>query len=368
MVIVQLGIAVDAIVVVVVAAGGTEGAVQGIAEAIGVDADQMLQLWQSASPPHVDLHDQRHYLVPWQKLRAILEEEMPLGEKKRSAVQRAQAQHKVNPAAEEMLSRCIDFVRQNESAIQAVHALESRTYQVDLSRTSLQQVWGITWSRPAFEQQRRVVSGSPADRWNQEQKRSGGRTLQAGDVLVAVNGKKTWEEPRNAIIAGCKCVEEMANFKDLLEARLILVRESEEPQQDAKEEAGPAPTAAAEGLAPPPFASGDYILDSSGSGWWGHPSGDWLFNKSEGIYFHSASTKLFMEDPRAPGQFLPVGGDTADLGAPARLRGRIRWFSRSKGFGFLAPWPKSPDAPPGVSEDVFLHRSQLLPPEADEGG
>ncbi|CAE7556832.1 NRT2.5, partial [Symbiodinium microadriaticum] len=146
------------------------------------------------------------------------------------------------------------------------------------------------------------------------------------------------------------------------------VRESEEPQEDEKEKAGPAQTAAAEGLAPPPFASGDYILDSSGSGWWGHPSGDWLFNKSEGIYFHSASTKLFMEDPRAPGQFLPVGGDTADLGAPARLRGRIRWFSRSKGFGFVAPWPKSPDAPPGVSEDVFLHRSQLLPPEMDEGG
>ncbi|CAE7652542.1 NRT2.5, partial [Symbiodinium sp. KB8] len=78
--------------------------------------------------------------------------------------------------------------------------------------------------------------------WNQEQKRSGGRTLQAGDVLAAVNGKKTWEE--------------MATFKDLLEARLVFVRESEEPQEDEKEKAGPAQTAAAEGLAPPPFASG----------------------------------------------------------------------------------------------------------------
>ena len=29
------------------------------------------------------------------------------------------------------------------------------------------------------------------------------RTLQAGDVLAAVNGKKTWEEPRSGVDHAC---------------------------------------------------------------------------------------------------------------------------------------------------------------------
>ncbi|CAE7272972.1 NRT2.5 [Symbiodinium natans] len=61
-----------------------------------------------------------------EKLRkVILDEELPLGEKKRRAAQRVQAPEKANPAADEMFSRCIDFVRKNESVAQ-LHTTVSR--------------------------------------------------------------------------------------------------------------------------------------------------------------------------------------------------------------------------------------------------
>ncbi|CAE8612462.1 unnamed protein product, partial [Polarella glacialis] len=195
--------------------------------------------------------------------------------------------------ADGIMARCVDFVRQNESAIQAVHDLEARTFQVELKRLSQQQVWGITWARPAFEARRRVVQGivpeTPAHRWNVEQEQTGdGRSIHEGDELIAMNGQRSWEA--------------MATIRDLLEARLTFV---ESCGSDAAP-AGPSERSA-EGIAtdrqqedadsPPAFRLGDYTLDASGSGWWGHASGQWLFSKSEGVYFQTATGNLFLEDP-----------------------------------------------------------------------
>ncbi|CAJ1357334.1 unnamed protein product [Effrenium voratum] len=278
---------------------------------------------------------QRHVGLFPQKLgQALAADSFPLAA---AAKGPAKTAPKVNPEVEAMLARCIDFVRRNESAIQAVHNLESRTFQVQLQRER-ETLWGITWAREAFQQRRRVVQqlvpGSPAARWNEQN----GWTLQAGDELVAVNGLRSWED--------------MSSFKDLLEARLTFVRAR--PEELTKEPEGPRQT-----LRPPKFGE-DYLLDASGSGWWGHMSGAWLFNKAEGIYFHTVTGKLIMEDSQT-GDFIALGSAGApDLAPPARLKGCIRWFS--KGFGFIAPWPELRDS---ASSDVFLHRSELLPPEGE---
>lgn len=34
------------------------------------------------------------------------------------------------------------------------------------------------------------------------------------------------------------------------------------------------------------------------------------------------------------------------------MRGKVKWFDAQKGYGFLEP-------PPGTSEDVFVHFSQI---------
>eukprot|EP00931_Biecheleriopsis_adriatica_P037019 TRINITY_DN21253_c0_g1_i1.p1 TRINITY_DN21253_c0_g1~~TRINITY_DN21253_c0_g1_i1.p1 ORF type:complete len:871 (-),score=208.70 TRINITY_DN21253_c0_g1_i1:18-2630(-) len=315
-------------------------------------------------------------LFPEKLKQAILDGGFPLWDaaNARAATASAKQGEKADPLAEAMLARCVDFVRRNESAIQAVHDLEERTFQVELNRSTRQQVWGITWVKAEFDARRRVVqavvSGSPAHRWNEEDAKLGGkRLLKAGDELVAVNGLRSWEE--------------MATIKDLLEARLTLVR----PGSTVSEKADPSATAAGPGkdagemetgISPPAFEKGDYVLDASGSGWWGHSSGAWLYSKAEGIYFHSATGNLFMEDPAAPGKFLQVGGEgtsassalAAQLAPPSRLRGCVRWFSRSKGFGFIAPAAAHglKGSSGSSSDDIFLHRSELLPPASAEQG
>eukprot|EP00435_Cladocopium_sp_Y103_P020461 s2885_g5.t1 len=90
---------------------------------------------------------------------------------------------------------------------------------------------------------------------------------------------------------------------------------------------------------------------------WGHPSG-WLFNQAEGVYFHTASGKLFV-DEGSTGPVQLDGGGHESLGAPARLKGCIRWFSH-KGFGFIEP-----DDQQGLSGDVYAHRSELQQPEGE---
>ncbi|CAK9058842.1 Hypothetical protein SCF082_LOCUS31282, partial [Durusdinium trenchii] len=172
--------------------------------------------------------------------------------------------------ADAILSRCIDFVRTNEKAIHAAHALESRTFQVELQREA-PELWGITWVKEHFAARKRIVqslvSGGPAARWNAAQSQDSW-IIQSGDELVAVNGWKTWEE--------------MAAFKDLVEARLTFVRTAPSPGERGKpmEKASPQGTegtskddVTADVLKPPSFAQGGYLLDASGSGWCATPGG-----------------------------------------------------------------------------------------------
>jgi len=244
----------------------------------------------------------------------------------------------------------------NEKVIAQVHELESRTFQVELRRDSQQQVWGLTWARAAFNAQRRVLEGvvpaSPAGRANRERTEAGERPLQPGDELVAVNGMRGWEA------MGC--------IRGLLHARLTFLRDASEPSVAAQ-------TPGSAVYMPPPFSQGGYTLDA-GSGWWGHAGAQWLFNDVERVYFHVPTGGLFMEDASAPGSFVCISpqGAAADAKgeAPAprtsRLRGRVRWFGRAKGFGFIAPWPQEGAAAGGATsssdpaKDVFVHRKQLL--------
>eukprot|EP00930_Biecheleria_cincta_P028937 TRINITY_DN20140_c0_g1_i2.p1 TRINITY_DN20140_c0_g1~~TRINITY_DN20140_c0_g1_i2.p1 ORF type:complete len:898 (-),score=178.83 TRINITY_DN20140_c0_g1_i2:578-3271(-) len=323
----------------------------------GAMAKKMMEeLWRQAS------------LFPDKLRQAILEGKFVLGQAAASFTEQSSPATNrktgvTTEATEAMMARCVDFVRRNEPALQQVHNVQKRTFQAELFRSSTTQVWGLTWVKEAFEARRRVVQaivpGSPAAMWNADQ-HDVNLKLRVGDELVAVNGCKTWED--------------MAVFKNLLEARLTFVHErlpdpvAESPAPSCRDRKG---SNSDDTLSPPLFDSGDYTLDSAGSGWWGHSSSAWLFNKSEGVYFHRSSGSLFIE--ATPGEVVQVGGDAgesrssellAKLAPPSQLRGCIRWFARTKGFGFIAMWPNAGGAAPA---DLFVHRSELLQPRGRAG-
>lgn len=89
------------------------------------------------------------------------------------------------------------------------------TFDVQLRRATLQQPWGMAWIRAEFDKGRRVLEGvvatSPADIYNEAQKKLGERPLESGDELVAVNC--------------CRTPEAAASLKGLLEATLTFQRE-----------------------------------------------------------------------------------------------------------------------------------------------
>eukprot|EP00913_Durusdinium_trenchii_P019281 g18123.t1 len=201
--------------------------------------------------------------------------------------------------ADAILSRCIDFVRTNEKEIlrsmRPMHwspgpfrwsssAKLRNSGASPGSKSTLQHASGSckAWSRAAPQRggmpPRAKTAGqgdgsvfgfggssekSPAGRLMTDPRRPdrGGRIIQSGDELVAVNGWKTWEE--------------MAAFKDLVEARLTFVRTAPSPGERGKpmEKASPQGTegtskddVTADVLKPPSFAQGGYLLDASGSG------------------------------------------------------------------------------------------------------
>eukprot|EP00929_Paragymnodinium_shiwhaense_P080132 TRINITY_DN41771_c0_g1_i1.p1 TRINITY_DN41771_c0_g1~~TRINITY_DN41771_c0_g1_i1.p1 ORF type:complete len:941 (-),score=261.16 TRINITY_DN41771_c0_g1_i1:33-2855(-) len=256
-----------------------------------------------------------------------------------------------NRASDAMMARCVAFVKTNEVNSTKAHRLDQKTFHVRLQRTALDQVWGLTWSRAAFDAQRRVleaiVPDSVAGRWNQAASAAGSRPLRPGDELVALGGKRGWSD--------------MAAIRTLLDAELTFVAGSSQ-DDDSQAQADK----------PPLFSEACYTAEASGSGWWGHSGGQWLYNKADKVYFHASSKRLFIEDPSEPGVFLKIGDEglpeSASQVTAHELRGRVRWFNRVKGFGFLFPWPEYPCAPAEDQEqegpeDLFLHRSELL----DEG-
>lgn len=261
-------------------------------------------------------------------------------------------------AAEEMLRRCADFVRRNEQRLAEVRDREVRSFEAVLRRDGPEQLWGITWSRVAFGAQRRVleavVPDTPAGLWNQAREAEGERPLRPGDELVAVNGRRGWEA--------------MAVIRELLEVSLTFLQAPEASPVAS----GHPLEVVEEGPRPPPCAEGGYVLDA-GSGWRGHMGGQWLFNEAEGVYFHVPSGALFIEDATAAGSLSRLSGTevlTNDdsnggpaAGAVPRLLGRVRWFSKAKGFGFIMPWSAEPSvlgAADHSEEDLFVHRSQVL--------
>mmetsp|Transcript_50105 Transcript_50105/g.162195 ORF Transcript_50105/g.162195 Transcript_50105/m.162195 type:complete len:994 (-) Transcript_50105:79-3060(-) len=288
-------------------------------------------------------------------------------------------------AAQDMLRRCADFVRINETRLEAIHKLDTQTFQMELRRDGIQQVWGLTWSRTAFAQKRRIlegiVAGTPAGMWNEEQIALGNRPLHVGDELIAVGGRRGFQG--------------MGVIRDLLEAPLTFVKvQVEAPRPKPKEaECGSEAEIPQKGLLPPAFELGGYSSDA-GDGWRGHRGGQWLHSEAEGVYFHTPSGALFVKEPSAPSGFARLassstpsapsaagGGTTAAAVAEAlsaglgdegregvpRLLGRVRWFSRAKGFGFVAPWAGDGEdgGPSGgkeehAAQDLFLHRSQVL--------
>lgn len=120
--------------------------------------------------------------------------------------------------AQDIMDRCVDFVRKNEDHLEEVRSLDERCHHVVLTRASVQEVWGLTWCQEQFAQRRRVllgiIPGTPAGRWNDEQRAAGGFTLEPGDELVAVGGRWGFEE--------------MATIRDLTEAALTVTRTSTE--------------------------------------------------------------------------------------------------------------------------------------------
>jgi len=261
--------------------------------------------------------------------------------------------------ADSMMARCVDFVKRNETNIVNAHALEMQTYHVTLKRANQQQVWGLSWGRAAFKAQRRVIEtivpDSVAGHWNRLRWEAGETQMQVGDELIAVNGQFGWEA--------------LGHIKDFLEAILTFKRGA-----PAGEDIATAAKAPAIQNTPESFALGGYLPDASGSDWWGHIGGQWLYSKAEKVYFHVSTKKLVMEDPSTPGAFLPLDtdGKMDALVNPEALetQGRVRWFNRAKGFGFIRSWPEFPDPPAaGVSrgaeddegdlEDVFVHRSEV---------
>uniref|UniRef100_A0A7S4WJI2 PPM-type phosphatase domain-containing protein n=1 Tax=Alexandrium monilatum TaxID=311494 RepID=A0A7S4WJI2_9DINO len=290
--------------------------------------------------------------------------------------------------AEEIMARCVDFVRRNEEVIAKVHEMEARTFQVELQRSSLQQVWGLTWARAAFNAQRRVleavVPDSPAGLLNRLRAEAGERPMKPGDELIALNGTRGWEA--------------MGRIRELLSAKLTFVANPTDGQGSEAAGADNAgrPSKSKEAYLPPLFSKGGYALDA-GSGWKGHVGGQWLFNQAEDVYFHVPTGGLFIEDPATPGTVVNLSVQAGEAGGaasseapahvppsapqkgpqqqqqqqqqPARLRGRMRWFSRAKGFGFISPWPGEGSAASGgpagcgavPEEDIFVHHRQLLP-------
>jgi len=239
--------------------------------------------------------------------------------------------------SEEMMARCVEFVCTNERMFDALHQVEARTFEVELNRVNLQQVWGLTWVRTAFNAQRRVleavVPGTPAAILNDHRAVAGLRRMQSGDELVAVNGLRGWQA--------------MGSIRELLHARLMFIGLS--PNSEP---------AGADGYVPPLYCDSSYALDA-GDGWRGHVGGQWLFSSEEGVYFHVPTGGLFAQDLTKPGCFLQINAQHRAIKEESghanechnRQRGRIRWFSKAKGFGFIERQ---------ASEDIFFHRKQLL--------
>lgn len=301
-------------------------------------------------------------LFPEKPREVLTSGKFPLAQAAAAAQFPEQPQKVVEGAAAEIMSRCVDFIRSNERVLVTVHEKDARTFQVELSRSSQKEVWGLTWAREPFMKQQRVlegiVPGTPAGRCNSDRMAAGLRPMQPGDVLLAVNGHTDWE--------GMGCI------RDTCQASMVFCRAQELEDIEAPKSEGEAP---APSLSPPLFSLGGYTADETGSGWSAHNSGEWLYNASEGVYFHLASGELFLADPEAPNAFHKVGGSSqisADLPvavaeklAPSTSRGRLRWFSRAKGFGFIIPWKVSGVADKGEQEDIFLHSSQLEEPDPD---
>lgn len=249
--------------------------------------------------------------------------------------------------AEDIMARCVNFVRQNEKVIEATHKLATRTLQVELERENLQQVWGLTWLRVAFNARRRVleaiVPNTPAGCWNAAQLAVGHSPLQPGDELVAVNGLRDWDS--------------MANIRNLQTASLTFLREEKMPEQSE--------ACAHQGIAVPLFSPESYAVQAEG-GWWAHSSGDWLYSETEKVYFNVRTSSIFLEDPSAPGTFMrvnPGANDTEGRKCPeqaTRLAGRVRWFNRAKGFGFIAPKQLDKTMDAEEAEDIFVHKSEIL--------
>merc|ERR1719454_1679287 len=92
------------------------------------------------------------------------------------------------------------------------------------------------------------------------------------------------------------------------------------------------------------------------------------------VYFHVASGNLLMRSLEHPGHFTNItvksndvrvkGDNETPHSPPARLRGQVKWFSKSKGFGFIVHSIGEVELGPDkdiTENDVFFHRSDVLP-------
>jgi len=283
-----------------------------------------------------------------------------------------------NTTVDAIMARCIEFVRSNEGKLEEMHRREDRTYHVQLQRSRLEEVWGLTWAAKLFSAKRRVleaiVPGTPAGRWNDAVRaalESGSGTqpqFEVGDELIAVNGKSSWEE--------------MAQIRHLLHASLTMLRSDkrESAKGSAAEQAPPSGVEPSKEIVQPPlFAAGGYSA-ACGDGWCGHVSGEWLHNEAEKAYFHLPSGKLFIQSADGSDGFTCVmtqgakaaaaatGKKEPDTAMPAmetlRLQGKIRWFNARKGFGCVVPVAQGATA---ASQDIFLHHSQILEELSPDG-
>merc|ERR1712190_5809 len=86
-------------------------------------------------------------------------------------------------------------VKQKQKQVSPNH---TSLVHAELRRSNLQEVWGLTWLRSAFNERRRVLEAvdpdTPAGRWNAERVAGGNRPLRPFDELKLVNGSSDWDE------------------------------------------------------------------------------------------------------------------------------------------------------------------------------
>lgn len=104
-----------------------------------------------------------------------------------------------------------------------------------------------------------------------------------------------------------------------------------------------------DGDEPPLFAKGDYA--KAADGWWAHSGGQWLHNAEEGVYFHLPTGRLVLMNQAGESQAMEESADAKKL-----LKGKVKWFNKVKGFGFIEPQDKEAAG----EKDIFFHRNQVL--------